>query len=203
MDGHRFDRISRGLAHGLTRRAALRSAGAGGLAAAAAAGIRRAGAQETAACELPLELAVRQGPNAGLAWRGTLRLALDGDGGLSGVYLARRDEAGNEVATATPEGDPTAGTIELPVVGQATGRAINLMITVGDGQYVFGVGTLERPLDQCGGEMGGPFVGPEAGDTGDWAPCSYARCRAAGGTDNFCSGVGLAYFCGIVQSTGG
>jgi hypothetical protein len=203
MDGQRFDRMSRGLAHGLTRRAALRSAGAGGLAAVAAASLRRAGAQDATACEVPLELAVRQGPNAGVAWRGTLRLSQDGDGALSGVYVARRDEAGSEMATATPEGDPTEGTIELPVVGQATGRAINLMITVADGQYVFGVGTLENPLDQCAGEMGGPFVGPEAGDTGDWAPCNFARCRAAGGTANFCSGTGLAHFCGYVQATGG
>jgi hypothetical protein len=90
----------------------------------------------------------------------------------------------------------------LPVVGQANGHAINLMITVGDGKYVFGVGTLEQPIDQCAGEMGGPFVGPEAGDFGDWAPCTVARCRLAGGTSTFCS-QHLPQFCASAGISGG
>ena len=55
----------------------------------------------------------------------------------------------------------------LAAVGQANGRVINLLITVADGQTLFGVGTLAEPLDVCRGPMGGPFVGPAEGDQGD------------------------------------
>ena len=151
---------------------------------------------------LSLELAVRQGPNAGAAWRGELRVSTDETGGLSGVYMARKDEAGASMEAAAADADPMAGTQELPVVGQANGRAINLMITVADGQHVFGVGTLENDISQCAGEMGGPFVGPEAGDTGDWAPCTFARCRLAGGTSTYCS-QNLPSFCASVIISNG
>jgi hypothetical protein len=73
------------------------------------------------------------------------------------------------LAAATGAATPTAGsTTSVPVVGQSTGRAINLLFTVGDGQYLFGVGTMEHDLATCDGAMGGPFVGPQPGDAGDW-----------------------------------
>ena len=73
MDGHRFDKF----AQSLSRRTALKRAGAGGLAAGlagalgiTAAGPGRAAAQdaadgEDAICLLPFEAKVRSGPNAG------------------------------------------------------------------------------------------------------------------------------------------
>jgi hypothetical protein len=203
MDGTRIDALSKSLARGMTRRGILRRGGGVGAAAGLAAvlGTRAVAAQDATPaagmCAIPLELAVRQGPNAGVAWRGELRLSADESGGLSGVYAARKDEAGTAVESGTTDADPMAGTQELPVVGQANGRAINLMITVADGQYVFGVGTLENDISQCGGEMGGPFVGPEPGDTGDWAPCGVARCVAAGGTQTYCS-QNVHQFCASV-----
>ena len=34
--------------------------------------------------------------------------------------------------------------------------------------YLFGVGTAQRDFQECAGIWGGPFVGPEQGDMGDW-----------------------------------
>jgi hypothetical protein len=54
-------------------------------------------------------------------------------------------------------------------VGQATGRAINLALHAGEEQYIFGVGTGISNIGDCGGgPWGGPFVGPQSGDSGDW-----------------------------------
>jgi hypothetical protein len=46
--------------------------------------------------------------------------------------------------------------------------------------YLFGVGTAQRDFRECVGLWGGPFVGPEQGDMGDWvgtqiSPCSEMR----------------------------
>ena len=63
------------------------------------------------------------------------------------------------------------GAAPLPVVGHATGRSVSLLFTTGEGQYLYGAGVAEHDLGQCIGTMGGPFVGPGAGDLGDWLIC--------------------------------
>jgi hypothetical protein len=54
------------------------------------------------------------------------------------------------------------GGAEVAVVGQVTGRAINLALDLGGGRAMFGTGTLFRPISECAGTAGGPLVGPEA-----------------------------------------
>jgi hypothetical protein len=198
MNPRRFDALTKALTTRTSRRAGLPQVAALALAAAVGAGGHRAAAQEATpaagTCTLPLELVVRAGPDAGTAWRGRLTAQVDATGALTGTFAARHDAPGAHVVNVTPV--PTAvATTALPVLGQATGHAISLLVTVAPGQQVYGVGVLEQPLDQCRGAMGGPFVGPDPADTGSWAICNTATCRAAGGTTNFCSGVGLAYFC--------
>jgi hypothetical protein len=108
-------------------------------------------AQNDVHCEFEFDAAVYQGPSAGLALIGTLQFDLDAMGGLSGSFAL---EDGNEVL----------------VVGQVTGRAVNLLFDLGDERYIFGAGTsLNNVRDEdCGGALGGSLVGPEPGDSGDW-----------------------------------
>jgi steroid delta-isomerase-like uncharacterized protein len=106
-------------------------------------------AQPPTICRSAFEATVQQGPSAGLTLTGTLSIVVKDDGGLDG-QLTLVD--GSRIAT----------------VGQANGRAINLMLTTPDGQAIFGVGTTAQPISQCNGLFGGPFVGPLPGDSGDW-----------------------------------
>src|SRR5690349_3613806 len=134
MDGSRFDAFARVLAAPVTRRGALRRLAAGGLATgfAAAAAPHAAFAQGatpasptagTQTCVLPFEAAVRRGPDAGLALDGLLALAIGPTGAVDHGVLVR------------PDGTQAA------VVGQVTGRAVNLLFTLADGRAIYGVGT--------------------------------------------------------------
>lgn len=100
---------------------------------------------------LPFEFAVRQGPSAGLSISGVLTLVLEASGTVSRGVMT--DEEGNELATAT---------------GQVTGRAISLAFTLPDGRVLYGTGTSRGDLRMGAFELGGPLVGPEPGDAGDW-----------------------------------
>jgi hypothetical protein len=57
---------------------------------------------------------------------------------------------------------------EITATGHVNGQAINLIFVVRPDTYIFGVGTLQHPVPECAGVWGGPFVGPELGDIGDW-----------------------------------
>ena len=102
-------------------------------------------------CDMGLDATIYQGPSAGLKMIGDLQFDVDDDGSLIGRFIL---EGGGEV----------------PVAGQVNGRAINLIITAAEGKYIYGVGTALNDItsDDCGTAMGGPFVGPEAGDSGEW-----------------------------------
>ena len=105
-------------------------------------------------CIAQFEATVRQGPDAGTAYVGTLAIGIWPSGAIDEGVMAMDD-----------------GT-SISVVGQAEGHAVNLLFTVADGQYLFGVGTSESNLADCNGvlegTMGGLFVGPQPGESGDW-----------------------------------
>jgi hypothetical protein len=168
MDGHGFDRFARLLAAGASRRTVLRGLGAGGLGAALAGrgrwqGVAAQGTPEAeelpagpatvqidGLCAMIFELAVRQGPSAGLIGRGILSVAVDPEGRVDGTFLLG---SGRQAA----------------VTGQATGRAISLIVDLGDGLVIYGVGAADNNIASCQIEhMGGPLVGPQPGDSGDW-----------------------------------
>jgi len=110
-------------------------------------------------CSLPFEAEVYSGPDAKLALSGTLNLTLDETGAATG-NLTSADKK-----TVTP------------VVGQISGRALNLAFDLGDDVYIFGVGTSFEPVDggNCGKALGGPFVGPAPDDTGTWLAGSAVK----------------------------
>jgi hypothetical protein len=101
------------------------------------------------ACGGRFEATVRQGPSAGLSLRGDLVLRVEPSGRADAV-LTLRDRS------------------EITATGQVNGQAINLIFVVRPDTYIFGVGTLQHPVPECAGVWGGPFVGPELGDIGDW-----------------------------------
>lgn len=121
-------------------------------------------AQPPIVCRSNFEATVHQGPSAGLTLTGILSIIVKDDGALDG-QLTLAD--GSQVAT----------------VGQANGRAINLMLTTPDGQPIFGVGTAAQPISQCDGVLGGPFVGPQSGDSGDWVIEPSQDDSGSGATD--------------------
>ena len=104
---------------------------------------------ETIQCTVDFEATVYQGPSAGLSLAGPLALQVDATGNLTG-------------ALTTNDGT------SIQLSGQAVGRSINLFFDLGNGKHLFGVGSLENDMQACKGVGGGPFTGPEPGDSGDW-----------------------------------
>jgi hypothetical protein len=104
---------------------------------------------ETIQCTVDFEATVYQGPSAGLSLAGPLALQVDATGNLTG-------------ALTTNDGT------SIQLSGQAVGRSINLFLDLGNGKHIFGVGSLENNIQECKGAIGGPFTGPEPGDSGDW-----------------------------------
>lgn len=158
MESQRFDRFSKSVASNLTRREAVGGIGIAGVVAAAFPwlGLHRRSLAAVAAktCTYSFEAAVSVGPSSESdrfkSISGELELTI-GDGGAI--------DAGRLVA---------ADGTESNVVGQATGRAINLRIELDDDQALVLVGTAEREVRKCRGLMSGIANGPQRGDLGDW-----------------------------------
>jgi hypothetical protein len=93
---------------------------------------------------------IRIGPDKGFRLAGSANLQIDSSGGVSGSLAQTNRRPGK-------------------VVGQASGRAINLVFSLADGRQVFSTGTLVNDISTCQGLMRGPVVGPRQGDIGDWA----------------------------------
>jgi len=172
MDPRQFDALSRRLASGVSRRQAVARFGAAGLLAGlssalgreptAAAPLEQDATQDS--CLLEIVAAIRLGPSAGVIidgnvpgeLRGELSFALGADGAIdSGRF--RLD-----------------GGAELPVVGQASGRALNLRVDVAANQTLILVGTAAQLLEQCTGDVDGLLTGPRVGDLGDWPATATA-----------------------------
>jgi hypothetical protein len=104
---------------------------------------------EPVACGGRFEATVRQGPSAGLS--------------LAGQLVVRAEPSGRATAVLTLRDGTT-----LPATGYVNGQALNLVFVVRQDTYLFGVGSSQRDFHECAGVWGGPFVGPELGDIGDW-----------------------------------
>jgi hypothetical protein len=161
MDGDRFDAISRSFAERASRRGALRRLGGGGLGAAllGAVGVRAATAQgdEEKTCELTLVATIAVGPDTDDVYEGKLTMVIGPDGAIDDGSLETED--GN--------------TYDL--VGQATGRALNLRITVKSGQYLSLTGTGQQDIILCRGGIDGTFGGPKTRDVGTWYAAKQKR----------------------------
>jgi hypothetical protein len=178
MDPNRFDALSRRTATATTRRDAIRGLAGGGLL--AVLGLKAAAtAPEAAAattCTMTWTGNVRLGPDTGVMLvagatqpgelKGTLTLPIGDDGAIAQGQLALPD-----------------GTT-MTVVGQATGRALNLRLTDGSGRMLVAVGTGEQPITACAGMVDGSLTGPQLGDLGEW----HAVASGATGTTTGASG---------------
>jgi hypothetical protein len=104
---------------------------------------------EPMACGGRFEATVRQGPSVGLSLVGQLEVRVEPSGQARAVLTLRNGAT-------------------LPATGHVNGQAMNLIFVVCQDTYLFGVGTSQRDFRECAGIWGGPFVGPEQGDIGDW-----------------------------------
>ena len=109
-------------------------------------------------CKFAFEATVREGSSKGTSYAGDMTLNIDTAGGITGDLTA------------------SDGT-KVPVFGQVTGRAINLLLELKPmaantpGSYVYGTGTALEPImanSDCGGTLGGTFTGPNDDDLGTW-----------------------------------
>lgn len=169
MDPHRFDRLSKAVASNLTRREAVGGLGLGGVLAALMPWRSAFAQAEAVGCLLDFEATVRLGPSEQTDVRqiaGELDLIINRSGSITKASLR------------STNGD------EYPVTGQATGRAVNLRIDLGEGRVLIATGTAARDFTDCEGDSGGPATGPERGDLGDWVAVAKApRADSAGTSD--------------------
>jgi hypothetical protein len=164
MEPGLFDRWTRRLAERRSRRSALGIAGAGAVTLlgieAARAQDDDVGASEDGLCRMQFEATVRFGPslesNEPFAISGLLAFKIGGGGGLSDASLTTED-----------------GT--FPMVGQASGKAIAMRITLNENETLIAVGGGESSVRSCFGEYGGPASGPIRGDLGDWVAFAQER----------------------------
>ena len=175
MDSERFDSLTRRLAAPATRRRALGAAATSGFLGALGLGrgdVALAAQMNGGVCSIPFTSVVRDGPSANRPLTrggqpgelsGTLRFSLGGDGHLVQAALQLSD-----------------GT-SLPVVGQATGFALQARIQLAPNLAVVAVGVGEQEVAACAGAIDGPASGPQVGDIGDWHAGSAAQQAAGSG----------------------
>lgn len=158
MDGNRFDNLARAFARRLSRRSALKGIGVAGFGAALAS--PRLAAQEgETACVISMAGEVIAGA-APISLSGEIAVTMDADGTTNGTFA------------------PTSGASHA-VVGHVRGRAIDLLLSLPDGNLAFsGVG--EHPIVDCQGSLGGLFSGPEEGGLGSWQGMASRKGSTAG-----------------------
>jgi hypothetical protein len=92
---------------------------------------------------------VYYGPDKGLSLQGDLKLQETKAGQLSGMLVRNHGST-------------------VLVSGQRTGVAINLVFYLGHNKHIFGVGTFGQDPGATQWFVGGPLVGPNKADAGDW-----------------------------------
>jgi hypothetical protein len=148
MDANRFDDWARKRAKRLSRRDAIRLAGAGGAAATMPAIGRHALAQST--CSLSIHAETAGGPSAPAIYDGTLQFSLVANGALTQATFS-----------------PISGASQT-VTGQITGRAIDFQIALSGNQLLSLSGVADQPLSSCQASAAGMLSGPQPGDLGAW-----------------------------------
>ena len=163
MDAGRFDSISRSFARRKSRRAAIQSLGAAGLV--AALGVEPASAA-SGNCSMHIVAKTSVGSNANKTYSGTLNFSIGDNGAID---------------TGTFDLDDGSS---LSLVGQATGRAINLRITLADQSTLAFVGAADIDLLLCRGDASGVFGGPDDSDIGTWHTGNGGSSSGSSGTTN-------------------
>ena len=91
----------------------------------------------------------------------------------SSFALAKTGNLENAVL-ALPDGT------SLPVVGQATGHALQVRIDLGQRLALVAVGVGEQEIAACQGAVDGLASGPDVGDLGDWHAAALRKADGAG-----------------------
>ena len=176
MDADRFDSLARGLSSPTTRRATLGAVVTSGFF--SALGLGRAVPETSAAqggrCQLAFVANVRMGPGV--------------DQMMTPAGRAPGELRGDLSFSLSPTGNLEDGTLRLsdgtslPVVGQATGHALQMRIELGQRVALVAVGVGEQEVAACRGAIDGVATGPEVGDLGDWhAAVSREATGSSGG----------------------
>lgn len=188
MDDSRFDALAKSVAHAPSRRTLLRALGGGGLLAGLGVALGHnpapadvAAQGQGAACTVAFVGTVRVGPSANQLLAGGTT-----PGELRGQIGFTLDQKGAIAQGLMKFADGSS----VPLVGQTTGRAINVRLDLGNAQQVFvAMGTAEQDLTACKGAVDGLLTGPQFGDIGDWhgtlggtAASATATTAAAGAT---------------------
>ncbi|MGI8476733.1 MAG: hypothetical protein ACR2OO_10220, partial [Thermomicrobiales bacterium] len=128
------------------------------------------------ACALKIVAKTAAGPHKDTAYSGTLNLTIGDNGAIDAGSFDRDDGSGAKL------------------VGQATGRALNLRITLADKTVLELNGTAENDLILCRGAASGTFGGPGDMDFGTWRTVdggsSGTSSGAAGGGSGNSAGGG-------------
>ncbi|HET9662536.1 MAG TPA: hypothetical protein VFP05_19565 [Thermomicrobiales bacterium] len=148
MDSKRFDNWTRNRALRLSRRDALRLMGASGAAAAIPAFESSTLAQNT--CSLTIHAETAGGPSAPASYDGTLQFTLDSDGNLGQATFTQASGSAQSIT------------------GRATGRAIDILLTLAGNQHLALTGAGAQPIGDCSGDLAGILSGPQPGDLGAW-----------------------------------
>jgi hypothetical protein len=167
MDAGRFDALSRSFATRRSRRFALKSLGLAG--AAAAFGAEQAPAA-SGSCALHIFAKTSAGPHKNTTYTGTLHMEI-GEGGAIDSGTFDLDDGSSH-----------------PLVGQTTGRALNLRVTLATGKILELNGTADIDLLLCRGAASGTFGGPGDTDIGTWRTGTGATTGTTGGGSTSSSG---------------
>jgi hypothetical protein len=167
MDAGRFDGLSRSFANRRSRRSALKGLGLAGVAAVVRAEHAPAA---SGACALPIVATTAVGPHKDTTYSGTLNLEIGDNGAIDGGSF-----------------DLDTGT-SLPLVGQATGRVLNLRVALSDGGILALNGTADIDLVLCRGDASGVIGGPDDTDLGTWRTGN----NGTSGSSNGSSGGGTS-----------
>ncbi|MGI8477116.1 MAG: hypothetical protein ACR2OO_12185 [Thermomicrobiales bacterium] len=160
MDEDRFDHLSRAIAIRSTRRQAIGQAGRGGMLAGVAAmfgvGRRAAGAvadndTSVTTCTLSIVAKVTVGKDKAASFDGDVTFEIGATGAIDSGRLKLKNGTTHDL------------------VGQISGRAINLRVSVADGQFLSMTGDAQQDAKLCRGGIDGTFGGPGAADLGTWS----------------------------------
>lgn len=101
-------------------------------------------------CRTGITAGLTGGPHAPLDLSGNVELFVKEDLSFTGVLTLRN------------------GGSKINIKGQGAGRGIDLVFEPTNGKQLFAHGVLENSIWECKGNAGGPLVGPDYGDQGDW-----------------------------------
>jgi hypothetical protein len=135
----------------------------------------------TSTCSLHIFAKTSAGPHKGTTYTGDLNMKIDDKGAIDSGSFDTDDGASHKL------------------VGQATGRAINLRITLDDGKVLALDGTADIDLLLCRGDVSGTFGGPSDTDIGTWRTAD----KSAGNANSSGSNSGGSTSGGSSTNSGG